>query len=84
MAFHDHWTGVAELVKVRTETKKSEQAMWTCGDGKRVKVRDMTDSHLFFAIAKGRRGEYPDSVTRKAGVEALEAEALRRLTRDLA
>lgn len=52
---------------------------WTCGDGKRVRVSEMNDSHLFYAIAKAFRQEYPDARTREVGIDALKAEALRRL-----
>lgn len=55
------------------------RAEWTCGDGRRIRVIDMDDAHLFFALAKGFRNEYPDSVTRRDGVRALKAEALFRL-----
>jgi hypothetical protein len=56
---------------------------WTCGDGRAVLVKDMTDSHLHFAIAKAFRNEYLDSRSRNTGVEALKREALRRLLRAL-
>jgi hypothetical protein len=54
-------------------------AEWTCGDGRRVKVREMENAHLFYAIAKGMRNEYPCSLSRKTGIEALRAEAVRRI-----
>jgi hypothetical protein len=69
-----------KLKLVRLQTDSTDRyATWTCSDGRRVPVRTMSDSHLFYAIAKARRGEYPDSYSRKTGVEALEREALRRL-----
>lgn len=43
----------------------------------------MTDQHLFYALAKARRGEYPDSHARATGIEALELEAFRRLRNKL-
>lgn len=66
------------LQRLIKETTQPEP-MWTCGDGKRIPVKSMTDSHLFFAIAKAFRDEYPDSKSRADGVAALKAEAARRL-----
>ena len=54
-------------------------AEWTTGDGSRVKVQAMADAHLFFAIAKAYRAESPDSRSRATGIDALKAEAMRRL-----
>ena len=67
-----------KLVKLQTDAV-DRHATWTCGDGRRVRVRTMSDAHLFYAIAKAGRGEYPDSYSRKTGVATLEREALRRL-----
>src|SRR5688572_31835214 len=39
--------------------------------------------HLFYALAKARRGEYPDTHARATGIEALELEAFRRLRNKL-
>ena len=56
-------------------------ATWTTGDGSRIRVQAMSDSHLHYALAKAHRGEYPDSVSRNTGIAALKAEAARRLLR---
>jgi hypothetical protein len=56
-----------------------ENAEWSTGDGTRIRVRDMTNSHLHYALAKAYRNEYPDYVSRSAGIAALKAEAARRL-----
>jgi hypothetical protein len=64
-------------LQTRNETMK--QLEWTCGDGKRVKIMHMETAHLFYAIAKGYRSEYPDSLSRKLGLRALCAEAQYRL-----
>ncbi len=58
---------------------RSRGAVWTCGDGARIPVTAMSDSHIFYALAKVRRMEYPDSKSRETGAQALEGEALRRL-----
>lgn len=57
---------------------------WTCGDGRAVKIKGMADSHLYFAIAKYYRGDYPSDSGKKErerdhACKALKAEAARRL-----
>ena len=56
---------------------------WTRADGSKVAVRDMTDAHLHFALAKAYRGEYATVTDRKTGIEALKREAARRLVQEL-
>jgi hypothetical protein len=63
----------------RNETMN--RAQWTCGDGRRMFIKDMEPAHLHFALAKGYRQEYPDSRTRALGMQALEAEACYRLVK---
>lgn len=53
--------------------------MWTTGDGRRIPVTEMSNPHLYYAIAKIHRGEYPDSKCREVGLPALQKEVLRRL-----
>lgn len=53
----------------------SKNAEWITGDGSKVRVQVMNDSHLFYAIAKGMRGEYGAART----ITHLKNEALRRL-----
>lgn len=60
-------------------TEPNQVRKWTGGDGTRIAVSRMSESHLFYALAKARRGEYPDSYSRQTGIEALEVEAFRRL-----
>jgi hypothetical protein len=80
----DRARSLARLVKkVQDVIESTGLESWTCGDGRAVLVKDMTDSHLHFAIAKAFRNEYPDSRSRDTGVEALKREALRRLLRSL-
>jgi hypothetical protein len=55
------------------------QDEWVSGDGARVKIADMTDSHLFFSLAKGYRGEYGPRSVAQSRMPSLEAEAKRRL-----
>lgn len=66
-------------LRVEQLRRSTGMELWTCHDGHRVPVNDMDDAHLFFAIAKAHRMEYPDSQSRKAGIAALRKEALRRL-----
>lgn len=54
---------------------------WASADGRRVKIADMTDSHLFFSLAKGYRGEYGPRSVAQARMPALEAEARGRLAK---
>lgn len=65
--------------KINQLIRERADGLWTTGDGSRVRVDAMSDSHLFYAIAKARRGEYPDTYSRKVEISTLEAEALRRL-----
>ncbi len=53
--------------------------VWTSQDGRELRVQAMSDSHLFYALAKGRRGEYGTWSEGAFKVKALESEALRRL-----
>lgn len=53
----------------------SKDAEWITGAGARIRVQAMHDSHLFYAIAKGMRGEYGPART----ITHLKNEALRRL-----
>lgn len=57
----------------------AKQDRWTMGDGSRIVVCSMTDAHLFFALAKSHRNEYPDARSKASGRKALEKEALKRL-----
>ncbi len=52
---------------------------WTSESGGRVEISKMTDAHLHYALAKAYRGEYQDTHNRKVGIDALKAEAVRRL-----
>lgn len=60
-------------------TEPNQVKTWTTSDGSRIQVGAMTDQHLFYALAKARRGEYPDSHARQTGIETLEVESFRRL-----
>lgn len=64
-------------------TEPNQVQKWTTGDGSRVEVGGMTDSHLFYALAKAGRGEYPDCKSRQTGIRALKIEAFRRLRNEL-
>lgn len=70
---------VQAAAKINQMIRERADGLWTTGDGSRVRVDAMSDSHLFYALAKARRGEYPDTYSRKVEVSALEAEVLRRL-----
>jgi hypothetical protein len=65
--------------KINARLAKDATGLWTTGDGSRVPVANMPDQHLFYALAKARRGEYPDTYSRKVEVAVLESEVLRRL-----
>lgn len=52
---------------------------WLSQNGSRMSTREMSQSHLYFALAKAYRGEYPAAEFR-GRTDKLEAEALRRLT----
>lgn len=69
------------LASLRMFIASKADATWTTGDGSKVRVQAMSDSHLHFALAKAYRGEYVDSASRLAGIDALKAEAARRLLR---
>lgn len=60
--------------KLRRAVEAMETARWESARGG-TGVREMSDSHVFFALAKGLRGEYSDG----RSMHALEAEAIRRL-----
>lgn len=82
----DPWAKAAEqdqtrLGSLRRFIASKADATWTTGDGTKVRVQAMSDSHLHFALAKAYRGEYIDSASRLAGIDALKAEAARRLLR---
>lgn len=81
----DYYTSVHyELDMVPSEHRPDwrrdvRQDEWVSGDGARVRIQDMTDSHLFFSLAKGYRGEYGPRSVAQSRMPALEAEAKRRL-----
>lgn len=61
-------------------TRQHLHAKWKSQDGSEISVQGMGLAHLFFALAKGYRGEYGHgSVQGRMG--ALESEALRRLSK---
>jgi hypothetical protein len=64
-------------------TEPNQVTLWTSGDGSRVQVSEMSEAHLHYALAKGARGDYPDSASRRTGVRALKIEAFRRLRNEL-
>ncbi len=64
-------------------TEPNQVQKWTSGDGSRIEVSFMTDAHLYYALAKAGRGEYPDCASRAAGIRALKLEAFRRLRNEL-
>lgn len=66
-----------QLQEIEGRIAASKDATWTSADGRCTRVQDMNTAHLFFAIAKGCRGEYPPSYARST--IHLENEALRRL-----
>lgn len=71
----------SRLASLRMFVGKHADSTWTTADGSKVRVQAMSDSHLHYALAKAYRGEYPDSASRLAGIDALKAEAARRLLR---
>lgn len=82
----DPWAKAAEqdqtrLASLRRFVGQHTDSTWTTADGSKVRVQAMSDSHLHYALAKAYRGEYPDSASRLAGIDALKAEAARRLLR---
>jgi hypothetical protein len=68
-----YWAAPAD---VRRDVREDE---WISADGGRLRIADMTDSHLFFALAKGYRGEYGAGGFAARQMPKLEAEAARRL-----
>src|SRR5687767_1112431 len=70
---------VQSAARINAMIRENYDGTWTIGDGTRVRVQAMSDSHLFYALVKAGRGEYPDSYSRRTGIRALEVEALRRL-----
>jgi hypothetical protein len=66
-----------QLQAIEGRLKASADAEWVTGRGEHVRVQAMAGSHLFYAIAKGYRGEYPTQYAR--ALVHLENEALRRL-----
>lgn len=73
-----------ERLALANLTEPNQMTLWTSQDGSRKKVAAMTDAHLFYALAKCCRGEYPDAESRATGVRALKIEAFRRLRNELA
>lgn len=73
-----------QLAGLRTMIKANAAATWTTQDGRKIRVQDMSDSHLHFAIAKAYRGEFGTPADRKTGIAALKIEAARRLLSDYA
>lgn len=59
--------------------RDAREDKWTTGDGSRIPVSEMTDQHLFFALAKSHRNEYPDARSKASGRRVLEKEAFARL-----
>jgi hypothetical protein len=66
-----------QLRDIEGRLEASKDAEWCKGDGNAIRVQAMSGSHLFYAIAKGYRGEYPPHYARS--LVHLENEALRRL-----
>lgn len=78
------WAEDGSKLHLATTERGDTWPTWTTHTGARVDVRRMGFDHLFYAIAKASRGEYPDSHARRTGVEALKREALRRLAYSVA
>jgi hypothetical protein len=68
-----------QLAQLRKAVAAYADATWTQADGAKVRVQAMSDAHLHFALAKAYRGEFAVSADRMTGIEALKAEATRRL-----
>jgi hypothetical protein len=68
-----------QLAQLRRDVARFADATWTQADGAKIRVQAMSDSHLHFALAKAYRGEFAVSADRMTGIEALKAEATRRL-----
>ncbi len=81
--YNEQNTKSPDALVLADRTEPNQVKTWTTGDGSRVQVGAMTDQHLFYALAKARRGEYPDTHARATGIEALELEAFRRLRNKL-
>lgn len=71
----------ARFVSRRMFIASRADATWTQADGTKIRVQAMSDSHLHFALAKAYRNEYGTSADRLTGIDALKAEAARRLLR---
>jgi hypothetical protein len=84
IAVRDALIETARKLHLATTERADPHPTWTTGDGGRVSIRYMSNSHLFYAIAKAHRGEYPDQHARRTGVDALKREALRRLAKTVA
>jgi hypothetical protein len=67
------------LAALRAFTTRHLESTWTQADGAKVRVQGMSDSHLHYALAKAYRNEYGTSIDRLTGIDALKAEAARRL-----
>jgi hypothetical protein len=67
------------LASITLAASRHQNGVWETAGGTRVGVKHMPESHLLFALAKARRGEYLLTAERREMIEALEAEALRRL-----
>lgn len=67
------------LEAVRELIAKHADDLWLSENGRSIKTREMHKSHLYFALAKAYRGEYPSGEF-KGRVDKLEVEALRRLS----
>lgn len=72
-------TKLDQLARFERLAEGNLDTLWTTGDGSKVRVSAMSDSPLFFALAKAFRGEYYVSADRQKGIEALKLEAARRL-----
>ena len=70
----------ARFASLRMFIASRADATWTQADGTKIRVQAMSDSHLHFALAKAyrKRENRPAGTT---GIEALKAEAARRLLR---
>ena len=50
---------VQAAAKINQMLREKADGLWTTGDGSRVPVANMSDSHLFYAVAKARRTPRP-------------------------
>lgn len=60
--------------QLRKAIEATETARWS-GRGGDISLRQMSDSHVLYALAKGYRGEYSDG----RSLHELQCEAFRRL-----